>query len=127
MEINTPPRIVALLFGIGVLSSVAGSLLNNFIGLPSPGMVIWAVIAPGLTSYIYGRKYKKGMPKSLRVRSVLLYFFILMFLGIITFYLGDGGLSETIEWIGVLVFAAFGMSLISYLIFWLNGLSYDDP
>lgn len=126
MEVNTPIRIVSLLCGIGVLSSAAGFLLNTAFGFPSPGMVIWAVLAPGLTSYVYGRKYSRGMPKSLRVRSVLLYFFILVILEIIAFASDDGGYSEILEWGGVLVFAAFGMSLIAYLIFWMSGLSHDE-
>lgn len=66
------------------------------------------------------------MPKSLRVRSVLLYFFILVILEIIAFASDDGGYSEILEWGGVLVFAAFGMSLIAYLIFWMSGLSHDE-
>jgi hypothetical protein len=128
VEVNTPVRIVSLLFGIGVLSSVAATLLNSIVGLPSiPSMAVWGILALGITSYIYGRKYKKGIPKSLRNRSVILYFCILLLLSIITFLLDEGGFRETIEWGGVLVVAAAAISLITYLIFWLSGLNYDDP
>jgi uncharacterized membrane protein len=128
MEVDTPVRVVALLVGIAVLSSIATTLLDSMVGFPSnSSMAIWGILAPGLTSYIYGRKYKKSMPKSLRNRSVILYFCVLLIVSIITFSLEEGDLRGAIEWGGVLVFAAAAMSLITYLIFWLPGLNYDDP
>jgi len=127
VEIDTPVRIVSLLFGGGIVFSVAATLISNTFGLPNPGMVIWAVVAPGFTSYVYGKKYKRGMPKALRIRSVLIYFAVLSMLGIITLYFGEGGFGEEMEWVGVYIFAAFCISLITYLIFRLSGMEHDDP
>jgi len=127
LELNTALRVVLLLCGIALAISVLIALLNSFFGMTSPGLFVWGVIAPTITNYIYERKYRGCLPRALRVRTVFLYFLVLVFMNIAVFDFGDSELGEIIDWSGVLIFAAFATAAIAYLVFWLAGLRYDDP
>ena len=128
MEVNTPVRIVALLFSIGALSTIFISLVNLIIGFSSPSSVMsLGGVAPLVTVYIYGKKYTKSISKSLRIQSVLLYFCILFLLNIILFSHRISDMKEAIEWGGVSLFIAAGISLTTYFFFWLSQFNYENP